>query len=147
MKNDTMKLLESIQNNLNEDINLPNNAESFTEFEKGKNYNPRTDACKINAFKAYSENDAEKIYGGKVVLEDGSYQPHFWNVINNKVIDHSNIFKVGTPKEYKGVCISDEMLSKGFTPIYKNEEAFGENSKGDKLDVTIGMNGIIYKEV
>lgn len=140
--NNTIKLLESIQNNLKEGINynLPDSAETFTKFKKAENYNKATDACKINAFKANIDL-GEDIYAGTITLQDNITEPHYFNVVNDTVQDHSNIFATGTPIEYKGINLSSILDDKGFTPT-ANGNAKGPN--GEILDITVTTGGIIF---
>ena len=140
---ETRKLLESIQNNLNEAVNynLGKDVEYLDAYEKANNYDKATDACKINAFKANLDL-GEDIYAGTVKLEDGTVEQHYFNVIDNgQVRDHSNIFATGTPKEYAGINLSKIFKEKGYTP---NPDGSATGPNGEKLDVTVTTNGIIF---
>ena len=140
---ETRKLFESFQNNLEEAVsyNLPKETEYLDAYEKAKNYNEATDACKINAFKANLDL-GEDIYAGTVKLEDGTVEQHYFNVIDNgQVRDHSNIFATGTPKEYAGINLSKIFKEKGYTP---NPDGSATGPNGEKLDVTVTTNGIIF---
>jgi hypothetical protein len=140
---ETRKLFENFQNNLNEAVNynLGKDVEYLDAYEKAKNYNEATDACKINAFKANLDL-GEDIYAGTVTLEDGTVEQHYFNVIDNgQVRDHSNIFATGTPKEYAGINLSKIFKEKGYTP---NPDGSATGPNGEKLDVTVTTNGIIF---
>lgn len=142
IRSNTRKLFESFQQSLNESVSysLPSEAETFNKYEKAENYNEATNACKMNAFKANLDL-GEDIYAGIVTLEDGTIEQHYFNVENGVVKDHSNIFKTGTPKEYKGINLSELLKSKGYT---SNADGSASNSEGELLNVTITTGGIVF---
>lgn len=128
---------------IKEDVNynLGKDVEYLDTYEKAENYNEATNACKINAFKANIDL-GEDIYAGTVKLEDGTIEQHYFNVVDNgQVKDHSNIFATGTPKEYAGINLSKIFKEKGYTP---NPDGSATGPNGEKLDITITTNGIIF---
>lgn len=126
MKNNTIKLLESIKNNLNENnINdLPYETFSNIEpIESGSNQGN----CKKAAVRAFIKDNSEDIYVGLVKTSDDTEITHFFNVKNGKVLDHSyqaNHNQILLDK-YKGVNYSGPLKSKGFS--------IDNNFRGDAL--------------
>lgn len=137
---DTRKLIESFQQNLKESVDLPEGYETFTDFEVGKNYDPSQSACKLNAMKAYIDDNSEDVYVGSVKV-NGEEILHFFNVNNGKVIDHSGTANTegNEMSEYKGVNISGPLKAKGYTPYtQKIQDASFQNEKGDIIKVVGG---------
>ena len=140
MKKENMKLFESIQLNLKESVSLPEGYETFTDFEVGKNYNPSQSACKLNAMKAYVDDNNEDIYVGSVKV-NGEEILHFFNVKGGKVIDHSGTANAegNEMSEYKGVNISGPLKAKGYTPYTQElQDASFQNEKGNIIKVVGG---------
>lgn len=139
MKSKTIKLLESIQTNLNE-YSLPENYETFSDYTIGKNYIASESACKLNAMKAYVNDNTEDVYIGTVKV-NGNEILHFFNVKDGKVIDHSGTAnnKENTMSDYKGVNITGPLKSKGYTPVTsKLQAAMFQNKNGDEIKVVSG---------
>ena len=139
MRSKTINLLESIQSNLNE-YSLPENYETFSDYTVGKNYNASENACKLNAMKAYINDNTEDVYIGTVKV-NGNEILHFFNVKDGKVIDHSGTAnnKENTMSDYKGVNITGPLKSKGYSPVVdKLQAAVFKNKNGDEIQVVSG---------
>lgn len=125
---------------LKESVSLPEGYETFSEFEVGKNYDPSQSACKLNAMKAYIDDNNEDVYVGSVKV-NGEEILHFFNVKGGKVIDHSGTANTegNEMSEYKGVNISGPLKAKGYTPyIQRLQDASFQNEKGDIIKVVGG---------
>ena len=136
----TRELFESFQQNLKESIDLPEGYETFTEFEIGKNYNLSQNDCKLNAMKAYIDDNSEDVYVGSVKV-NGEEILHFFNVKGGKVIDHSGTANAegNQMSDYKGVNVSVPLKAKGYTPYIQNlQDASFQNKNGDIIKITGG---------
>ena len=125
---------------LKESVSLPEGYETFSEFEVGENYDPSQSACKLNAMKAYIDDNNEDVYVGSVKV-NGEEILHFFNVKGGKVIDHSGTANTegNEMSEYKGVNISGPLKAKGYTPyIQRLQDASFQNEKGDIIKVVGG---------
>ena len=145
MKNKTMSLLESIQQNLTEAVELPIEAQSFTNSTKGKVYSSAEDAYKLNAVKAYIDDNTEDIYAGSVKV-DGNETAHFFNVKDGKVIDHSGTAQKHEMTDYKGVPIASVLKEKGFE-INPSKLQFCQfqNDSGDIIECGNLGNKLYFK--
>lgn len=145
MQSKTMSLLESIQQNLTEAVELPTEAQSFTSSTKGKVYNNAEDACKLNAVKAYIDDNTEEIYAGSVKV-DGNEITHFFNVKDDNVIDHSATAVSHDMTDYKGVPITSILKEKGFK-INPSKLQFCQfqNDNGDIIECGNDENKLYFK--
>lgn len=137
MKSQTNNLFENYNMNLKESVTLPNGYESFSRGTKGKCYNTSEDACKLNAMKAFIDDNNEDIYVGSVKVNNNEIL-HYFNVKDGVVIDHSGTAnnEDNILTDYKGVNFSGPLKQKGYTP-YKQELQFGafQNKNGDIVKV------------
>jgi hypothetical protein len=143
---------------LEEAVDLPADAQSFSAGEVGEPYSEYEDACKLNAAAAYADDNTEEIYAGTVDV-NGTTITHFFNVKDGKVIDHSATANNpnNTLTNYKGINVTELLRAKGFK-LVPAKAAFMrfEDGNGNIIEVgnmsnriwfTYNNKGISYDEL